>query len=223
MLNDSGNEPMLYLVNTKGKIKKTYKIGAKNNDWEDLTTDDKGNIYIGDFGNNGNHRKNLTILKFNISETNTSDTVNVERISFKDPGQTAITPARDKRHFDCESFFFYNDSLYLCTKSRSRDDFGRTDLYKLPSKPGEYQATYISSFNTCEDISCWVTSADISPDKTKVVLLNYDTVWLFTGFKGDNFFNGKVTKLYLDDLSQKEGICFKDNKRPLKKSFSTYT
>ena len=50
-------------LNSNGKIKKVVVVNAENNDWEDLTADDKGNLYIGDFGNNHNKRKNLSILK----------------------------------------------------------------------------------------------------------------------------------------------------------------
>ena len=63
MLNDGGNPSELYAFSKKGKLKRTLNIKAKNNDWEDLAIDDKGNIYIGDFGNNLNKRKNLVILK----------------------------------------------------------------------------------------------------------------------------------------------------------------
>ena len=63
MINDGGNKSTLYGVSEKGKIKKEIEIKAKNTDWEDLTTDEKGTIYIGNFGNNTNSRKNLRILK----------------------------------------------------------------------------------------------------------------------------------------------------------------
>jgi sugar lactone lactonase YvrE len=63
MLNDGGNESKIYAVSEQGKIKREVYIKNKNHDWEDLTSDEKGNIYIGDFGNNLSKRKNLTILK----------------------------------------------------------------------------------------------------------------------------------------------------------------
>ena len=68
MLNDGGNKARLYGLSTKGKIKKELKIDARNNDWEDLTSDDEGNLYIGDFGNNRSDRKNLAILKVNVND-----------------------------------------------------------------------------------------------------------------------------------------------------------
>ena len=67
-INDSGNEPILFLLNKEAKILKTVKInGAENNDWEDLAADEE-HIYIGDFGNNLNKRKELIIYKVKIKE-----------------------------------------------------------------------------------------------------------------------------------------------------------
>ena len=62
--NDSGNEPFLYVVNLDGSIRhKALLTGSGNIDFEDITTDNKGNIYLGDFGNNANTRRDLTIWK----------------------------------------------------------------------------------------------------------------------------------------------------------------
>lgn len=210
MLNDSGNKPTLYGVSKKGKIKKTLKIKAKNNDWEDLTSDKAGNLYIGDFGNNLNKRKNLTILKVKHSDLKKDKTAKVERISFYYPNQNKFPPKKDKMHFDCEAFFYFKDSLYLFTKSRVKNDFGKTNLYRIPAKKGHHIAEYISSFKSCSELDCWITSADISNDGKKIALLNSKSVWLFTDFKGTNFFNGTATEFPLNHNSQKESICFKD-------------
>jgi hypothetical protein len=60
-INDSGNKNHIYGLNKKGIIKKDITIkDAKNIDWEELTKDDKENLYIGDFGNNKNDRTDLT-------------------------------------------------------------------------------------------------------------------------------------------------------------------
>ena len=58
---------------------------------------------------------------------------------------------------------------------------------------------------------CWITSADISEDGKTIVLLNHQSVWVFSDFQGDQFFSGKATEFSFNaDLSQKEGVCFKD-------------
>jgi len=211
MLNDGGNSNKIYGLTTKGKLKKEIVINAKNNDWEDLTSDDNGNLYIGDFGNNHNVRKNLAILKINIENLSVSKNVNIERIRFFYPEQKKFPPKKKQLYFDTESFFFYNDSLYLFTKSRVKGDYGKTSLYKIPATVGNHAATFISEFSSCDDLKCSITSAAINNDKKKVVLLSGSTLLLFTNFEGDDFFSGKVTQLPLNHTSQKEGVCFKNN------------
>ena len=211
MLNDGGNKANLYGLNADGKVIKKLKINAKNNDWEDLTSDPKGNLYIGDFGNNLNDRKNLAILKVNRKDLESDSLVNIERISFKYSDQNKFPPKKKQMNFDCEAFFFHNDSLYLFTKSRVKNEFGKTNLYKVPAKRGNHIAMFIGSFSTCNELSCWITSADISNDGKYIILLNHKSVWVFNNYKNDNFFSGEATELSLDHESQKEAVCFKSN------------
>ena len=210
MLNDGGNKPQLFNLDSKGNIQHILKINAKNNDWEDLTQDKEGNIYIGDFGNNANKRRNLRILKVSKDSLKNNNSVEVERISFHYENQNKFPPKKEQLYYDCEGFFHFNDSLYLFTKSRVKNDFGKTNLYKIPAKKGNHVATLVSSFTTCNELPCWVTSADISFDEKTVVLLSLNTVWTFTDFKDDNFFSGDVAKHDLGFESQKESVCFKD-------------
>ncbi|WP_299556913.1 hypothetical protein [Seonamhaeicola sp.] len=210
-LNDSGNKPRLYALDQKGKIIKEVKINAKNRDWEDLTSDAEGNLYIGDFGSNANKRDNLAILKVSKDSLELDTKIGIEPISFKFEDQHKFPPKKKNMYFDCEAFFHFNDSLYLFTKSRVKGDFGKTNLYKLPAKKGKHVATFVGSFSTCDDAHCWITSADISDNGKKVVLLTPKAAWVFSNFDGDDFFNGTVTEIPFDYISQKEGVCFKDN------------
>lgn len=212
MLNDGGNASKLYGVSAKGNIKEELKIDAKNNDWEDLTSDEEGNLYIGDFGNNDSKRKNLSILKVKKKALNDKGKIDVDRISFSYPNQKKFPPKNKNLYFDCEAFFYFNGNFYLFTKSRVEKDFGKTTLYKVPAKKGKHVAELLGTFNTCSDMDCWITSADISDDGKTVVLLSPKSVWTFTNFKGDDFFNGTSTEIPLNGrISQKESICFKNN------------
>ncbi len=210
-LNDSGNASKLYGINEKGIIKKELKIKAKNNDWEDLASDKEGNIYIGDFGNNLSKRKNLAILIVSKDSLNNEGKINIERISFHYPNQKKFPPKKKQLYFDCEAFFHFNDSLYLFTKSRVKNDFGKTNLYKIPAIQGNHEAQFISSFNSCKDMKCWITSADISSDGKQIALLTPKAVWIFYQFENDSFFSGKNIQFDFDYISQKEGVCFKDS------------
>lgn len=210
MINDSGNKPELYGLNEKGEIIKEIYIKAKNHDWEDLTSDENGTIYIGDFGNNQNKRKNLSII---IVEHNELDEKNaeVDEIEFEYPNQHKFPPKKKDLYFDTESFFYFKNYLYILTKSRVKDNYGKTTLYKIPAKKGTYTAEIVDEFESCKDIECWITSADISDDGKKVVLLSQKNVLVFTNFIGDKFLSGNVTKIDLRYRSQKEGVTFKDN------------
>ena len=64
VIEDSGNKDNIYRVDKDGNIQESLEIDhAKNKDWEDLTMDANGNLYIGDFGNNKNAREDLVIYK----------------------------------------------------------------------------------------------------------------------------------------------------------------
>jgi hypothetical protein len=211
MLNDRGNKSKIYGVSKKGKIVKVIKVNAKNNDWEDLTSDEKGNLYIGDFGNNESRRKNLAILKVNAKDLLSSKKVEVEKIRFYYPNQTNFPPKKKQLFFDAESFFFHKNSFYIFTKSRVKSKFGKTALYKIPATKGNHKAEFISDFNSCDKMNCWITSADISNDGKKVALLSPSSVLIFSDYNKDDFLSGKLTKIPFNYNSQKEGVTFKNN------------
>ena len=210
MLNDGGNSPKLFGLSKKGKIKKEIYIKAKNHDWEDLTSNENGTIYIGDFGNNESKRENLAILIVDENSLNKKN-VDIKRIRFKYPNQHKFPPKKKQKYFDSEAFFYFKNALYIFTKSRVKNKYGKTTLYKIPAKEGNYTAELIGEFDNGKKTESWITSADISNDGKKVALLSPKNVLIFSNFKGDNFLSGNVKKIEFDYLSQKEGITFKDN------------
>ena len=211
MINDSGNSSDVYGVNRQGEIKKTLKINAKNHDWEDLASDEKGNLYIGDFGNNSNTRKNLRILKVASSDLSKYK-AKVEIIEFKFENQHDFPPKKSQLSFDAEAFFYFQKHFYIFTKSRIPDKFGETLLYKIPAKKGKHKAIYIGKFFNGKENASWITGADISDDGKTVVLLFQKNVLLFSDFTGDDFFSGTLKIIPFIKQTQKEGICFTNNK-----------
>jgi hypothetical protein len=208
MINDGGNQPKLFAVSKKGKIKREIYVNTKNRDWEDLTSDEKGNIYIGDFGNNLSKRKNLKILKIDKKYLR-KKSAKVEKIEFKYENQEKFSSKKKRLLFDAEAFFYFKNYIYIFTKSRVKKKYGRTFLYKFPAQKGNHIAKLIGEYKNCKDLKCWITSADISDDGTKVALLSQKNVLIFSNFKDDNFFSGTVKKIELKNKTQKEGICFK--------------
>ena len=111
----------------------------------------------------------------------------------------------------CNFFFHHKNSFYIFTKSRVKSKFGKTALYKIPATKGNHKAEFISDFNSCDEMNCWITSADISNDGKKVALLSPSSVLIFSDYNKDDFLSGKLTKIPFNYNSQKEGVTFKNN------------
>jgi len=215
VLEDSGNPSVIYGLDTQeGKIQRKLAItDARNGDWEDITKDEAGNLYIGDFGNNANKRKDLCIYKIDKNALTKGETTPAYKVSFSYPEQKEFPPKKSGLFFDAESFFEYKGNFYLFTKNRSKGYDGTVFVYKIPNVAGTHKASLVGKFKTCDNFRhCVITSAAISPDATKIVFLAHDKVFLFENYKEGDFLNGTQSEFKLNNFSQKEAICFIDNK-----------
>ena len=211
IIDDSGNEPKVFGYDVNEELIKRELLleGIQNNDWEDLASDTLGNLYVGDFGNNNNDRKNLAIYTINNIESGPAAT-SVTYFYLED--QSKFPPKKKNRNFDVEAFIYLNNHFYLFTRNRSSKFDGVTKLYKLPARPGDFQAKLIAQYVTCQDREdCQITSATINHRNGNIALLGYNKVWLIKNYEGDDFFNGTVEKIKLDHQSQKESITFIDD------------
>ena len=167
-LNDGGGKTEIYELNIRGKLLKTLPIpNVKNQDWEDITRDEKGNLFIGDFGNNQNIRKDLVIYKLPENQPD-----KLEKITFHYADQKAFPPDKKSLNFDCEAFFALGDSLYLFSKNRGDKS---VKLYTTPSRAGNYALVPQEKIF----LKTMVTGAAISPNKKIFALLTYGKVFLF--------------------------------------------
>ena len=217
VVQDKGNAPSIYALDNSGKIAQTININTvQNNDWEDLSSDNLGNLYIGDFGNNDNLRRDLSIYKIDASVLKNTNADVSQKTTFYFPEQKEFPPKKSQRIFDVESFFVFGDHFYLFTKNRSSKFDGTTMLYEVPNLSGNFAAKLIGQFKTCAIFKqCAITSAAISPNGKTVALLTSNSVWLFSEFPSNQFLSGKSRQIDLQDFSQKEGLCFKSNSKLL--------
>ena len=149
-INDSGNSPEIFFINLQGTILKKCRVkNAPNSDWEDLTMDYKGNLYIADVGNNLNERKDLCVLKLNVNSAFQSDSINAEKIFFSYASQRFFPPKATSFKYNCEAIYWKDDSLHLITKNESKKpkDDGEShswnrfpEDYVISDKPGIYTA-----------------------------------------------------------------------------------
>lgn len=130
--NDGGNGPMLYLLNPNtGKIIKRVVVkGVKNTDWEDIALD--GNyLYIGNFGNNENKRKNLSIIRVSWKDALIKDSISSEFMTFEYGDQKAFPPEKKALNFDAECIAFADGYLWIFTKNRTEPFDGISNVYRV--------------------------------------------------------------------------------------------
>tara|TARA_B110000116_G_C16790195_1_gene563268 strand:+ start:1090 stop:1959 length:870 start_codon:yes stop_codon:yes gene_type:complete len=212
-INDGGNSAQIHQIKKDGTVSKSITItNAKNLDWEDMTQDDFGHFFIGDFGNNDNIRQWLTIYKIENPIDIKGTETKAEIIKFTFPEQLNFPPKASEKNFDLEAFVFYKKNLYLFSKNRTEPFDGDTNLYRIGDHADNYQADFVSNFNTCttHEKLCWITSAALSPDRSKLVLLDSERLWLFENWQGDDFFSGDAYKIDLGIVTQKEAVTFFD-------------
>ena len=214
VLQDSGNESELYQLDNVGTVIHTLQIpNYKNNDWEELTTDEEGNLYIADFGNNKNTRKNLQILKIDQADLNKKQATPSAVIQFSYPEQTEFPPAKTALLYDAEAFILYQNNFYIFTKNRSKGFDGTSLIYRVPNRVGQHKAELIDTFKTCgKHSACAITGVAISPGQKTIVLLSHSQIWTLSNFSTEKFFDEKELQAHpLHHNSQKESLSFKNN------------
>ncbi|PKV66622.1 hypothetical protein [Pontibacter ramchanderi] len=194
---DGGQPAELYLFNLKGELLQTVPLPIPNRDWEELAQDNQGNLYIGDFGNNANTRRDLRVLKVQEEGRTVQDTI---RFLFAD--QQEFPPPASAKHFDLEAFFYRADSLHLFTKSRARK--GLTRRYTLPAAAGSYTLQPQEQLR----VSSAITAADSAPNRKDFALLGYGRLYLFEPENEQVQFAGKRYCLPLARTGQAEALLY---------------
>ena len=170
-INDSGNDPVLFYINESGNILDERKLNCcKNNDWESLAAD-SDYVYIADFGNNYDTRKNLSIIKIPIDK---SSNETPEIINFLYPEQKKFKRIYRRSEYDAEALISFGDILLIFTKNKRKKI---TEIYSLPKYGGNFKAQKIGSLNT-ESI---VTGADYDKKTNTLVLtstINFDEYYI---------------------------------------------
>jgi len=187
--NDSGDGPVLYAVTIDGRVLARFRIeGAEANDWEAITADRRGQLYVGDIGNNANSRRDLTVYEVPeprvplVGKMIAEGVLLPQRvIRFHYPEQTAFPPAA--RNFDAEALFWdhVEGGLYLLTKHRG--DMATVlyrfdDLDAAESAPLSARGRFVVGGDP-DNFGGMVTGADLSPDGRLLAVLTYHALFIF--------------------------------------------
>lgn len=163
--NDGGRGPELFRTDCVGRLLEARTLaGILNRDWEDMTVDPAGRFYLGDFGNNLNRRRDLTIYRYQPA------TGHIDSIRYRYPDQTAFPPPPERANYDMEAMVWHRDSLHLFTKNRLQQGNYYTVHYVVPAEPGNYVAIRRDSLYLKKRV---VTAAALSPDGQALALLSY--------------------------------------------------
>ena len=164
--NDSGDDPLLYLLDESGTIiRRFYLKGTAHLDWEDIAiapavTGKAGTLYIGDIGDNLAVRNYISIYKLIEPGPESPDTLtNITEFRFVYPDG-----ARDAETLLCDP---QTGLLYLLSKREARNR-----LYQIPldsEDPGS-----VKSLIFLRELPVTISTAgDISPDGTEILIRNY--------------------------------------------------
>ncbi|MBC8154931.1 MAG: hypothetical protein H7Z72_18695 [Bacteroidetes bacterium] len=193
--NDGGSPAELFQLDTNGRHQRTLALAIPNVDWEDIAPGPAGTLYIGDFGNNANARRELTIYGLRPETPG-----QITAIRFRYADQRQFPPSRDSLNFDCEAFFYHADSLYLFSKNRGR---GPVTVYALPAQAGAFVARRVGQMR----INRMVTGAAVSPSGNRFALLTYGKILLFDLVPGQPVLSHPAECIRFS-RAQTEGITF---------------
>lgn len=215
-IEDQGNKNVVYGLDRQGnQIADVLVENAENHDWEDITADTQGNMYIGDFGNNENNRQDLSILKVDLKEASQKAAKVTQTTTFHYEGQTEFPPKKSNWLYDCEAFVEKDGYFYLFTKNRSKGFDGTFLVFQVPNKAGDFEAKLVAKLKLQGGYSdAAITSAAIN-SRNQVVLLTHKNVYVLSSFFDKNFETAIIQKTPLNHNSQKEAVVYLDDRTVL--------
>lgn len=203
--NDSGNEPVLYEMDTTSlSITRRITItNAENVDWEALTQDENY-LYIGDFGNNVGTRTDLVVYRIDKTDYLVSNQVQADRITFSYEDQVDFSNTGNS-DWDAEAFISLDNTLVILTKQWQ--SLGSV-AYSIPKTIGNHTATRIGAISEVG----LITDAVYNDTTRELYMLGYSSILTpflikFSGSDSTNLFNGEAERFDMGlQFVQTEGI-----------------
>ncbi|RKU25344.1 hypothetical protein C6497_15900 [Candidatus Poribacteria bacterium] len=192
-LNDSGNPNVLYATKRNGELIKEIKVnGLRNFDWEALGIDEKGQIWIGDIGNNSRMRFDLNVSVLKEPNPYTASEVDViAKYPYKYPD----------KNVDAEGLFIVDGIPYIVSKEQQQ-----AVLYGFPELKADTKQVLerIGAFAEAR----LVTGAGISEDGKRLVVCTYRSLWVYHNIIGDLSEMIQAKPWVLQHNFEGEAICF---------------
>lgn len=209
VINDSGNDPVLYAVGIDGADLGTFRVeGADNYDWEALASfelQDTAYLLIADVGDNWEQRKTSSLYvveepaitnKIGLSNDTAVSILWRIRFTYEDGPR------------DCEAVAVDAEGRRVLLMSKR----GLVPmLYELPLKPTEDEAIAIAHRLTMVPHFTSPTAMDLSPDGQSAVVLTNNSAYLVFRKQNENWSNAfkkQPQRLQFSKLHQQEAASF---------------
>ena len=167
--NDSGNKPLIFLLDSRAQTLKTFTIAAKNRDWEDIAigawSDSTTVLFIGDTGDN--QKKHKLNYIYCLVEPDTTEANETEALA---PVDTLRFRYADGPR-DAEALLFdpLTRNLYIVTKTEHE-----VRVYEITHP---YPADTASLQPLLKLPIRHITAGDISRDGTEILIKSYHAVY----------------------------------------------
>lgn len=164
-LNDEGDAPRIYAVDGAGALRATVDLaGARNVDWEDMSSGPYNTLWVGDIGDSGWKRPSVSVYK--LAEPNTLS-------------DRSVTPTRYDLAFpdgprNAGALMVHPSSgrVYVVSGSSSG-----AAIYRAPSS---LSTTSVNVMTKVASAPAHITSASFVPGSDRFVLGSYSTVYSYS-------------------------------------------
>ena len=221
-INDSGNEAVLFAIDTLGADRGTWRVKqSKNVDWEALSIgpcasgSSTGCIYIGDVGDNDEKHPTRTIYRVtepDVKDSTFSGTVSADHVEFS---------YSDRRH-DVEAMYVApNGDMFLITKRPLRTLLRRMRpalVFRVPASAWTSKKPVVAELVDSLSIVPGsaplrvVTDASLSADGARLVVRTYTQAFVYATSATTGRVNHSVTPAICNLTSlgeaQGEGIAW---------------
>lgn len=178
-INDSGNDPSVFLADTTGGVVGFVTLPVSNVDWEAVTSGPCGDgrwcLFIGDIGDNRAIRRTVSVYR--IPEPNGQDLARHSPASV-----TTLTVGYTDGPHDAEALVATpGGDLAIISKGRQ----GPVAAYWIGSEAWRSRTVQVRPFwnlpiATSLLLSSLVTDAALSPDQSRLAVRTYREIYIFT-------------------------------------------
>lgn len=178
--NDSGGDPILYMLDTLGKDKgKIFLEGVSNRDWEDIAiglgqNTSESYIYVGEIGDNDAKYSEIRVLRFPEPKSWKEEIiVNPETITLKYPDG-----AKDAETLMVDPL---SGDLFILSKRDSSNTLYTVTADKLWKKTGIITMDKVMKLPITMS-----TAGDISRDGRQIIIKNYWVIYYWERKEGES-------------------------------------